>query len=196
VMMPFQNMADEDLIAMVSYLRSMPAVRNEVPEPKYTFMGKAIRTFAPPFRPVLDPKPPAAAPAQAPTKERGEYLARYVANCYGCHTNFDHASFEQLGEDFAGGAEFEPFPGIGEPDVWHRSPNIPPHKDGVLAKFPTAESFVARMRTGRALPGSPMPWGPFSRMEEADLIAIWTFLNSLAPVDYKVEETAFKKTKT
>ncbi len=41
-MMPFANMADEDLVAIVSYLRSGKPVRNEVPGPRWTLMGKTI----------------------------------------------------------------------------------------------------------------------------------------------------------
>src|SRR6185503_8551276 len=38
-LMPFQMMADDDLVAVVSYLRSLTPVKNEVPPVKYTFMG-------------------------------------------------------------------------------------------------------------------------------------------------------------
>ena len=125
-MMPFYNMADEDMIAIVSYLKSQEAVHNPIPENKWSFMGKMVRTMAPTFKPVLDPSPPAQAPAMAATVERGEYLARYVANCVGCHTPRDMMTFEAVGPEFSGGMEFEPFPelhrvvGVDE-DLWARS---------------------------------------------------------------------------
>jgi mono/diheme cytochrome c family protein len=108
-LMPFHRMADDDLVAAVSYLRSLAPVKNAVPEPRYTFMGKAIRTFAPLFKPVIVDAPKVA-PAEAPTRERGEYLARYVANCVGCHTKGDLATGRYIGPEFAGGFEFEPPP--------------------------------------------------------------------------------------
>ena len=40
--MPFANMADEDLVAIVSYLRTGEPVRNEVPAARWTPTGKAI----------------------------------------------------------------------------------------------------------------------------------------------------------
>ena len=86
LVMPFCQMADEDLEAVVSYLRTLDPVRNKVPENDWTFLGKIVRTTSPIFQPVFDPNPAPEAPPMAPTVERGEYLARYVANCVGCHT--------------------------------------------------------------------------------------------------------------
>jgi len=36
------------------------------------------------------------------TKERGQYLANYVANCVGCHTNRDDMTFVPVAPEFAG----------------------------------------------------------------------------------------------
>ena len=198
LMMPFWDMADEDQVAIISYLRSLPPIRNEVPKPEWTFMGKAVRTFAPSFKPVLDPNPPSKAPPMAPTIERGRYLAHSVANCVGCHTERDQMTYEAIGPEFAGGMEFEPFPelykllGVDE-DVWMRSPNITPDAKGVLANYPTAESWITRFRQGRIINFSPMDWGPFSRMSDEDLEAIWIYLQSLTPVENDVGPLIFKK---
>lgn len=43
--MPFQNMSDEDLTAVISYLRSTKPVRNEVPEHNWNVMGNVIIAF-------------------------------------------------------------------------------------------------------------------------------------------------------
>ena len=93
LMMPFWNMADDDLVAVVSYLRSLEPVRNEVAEAGWTFMEKVMRTFVPLFKPVYNPTSLKSAPPMEPTVERGEYIARYVANCVACHTNRDPANF-------------------------------------------------------------------------------------------------------
>jgi mono/diheme cytochrome c family protein len=50
----------------------------------------------------------------APTVERGEYLARYVCNCVGCHTKRDMMTYEAIGPEFAGGMEFEPWPELAQ----------------------------------------------------------------------------------
>ncbi len=83
VLMPFWKMADDDLVAVVSYLRSLAPVENNVPKNEWSFMGKAVRSLTPTFEPIKDPAAPAVAPAMAATVERGEYLANYVANCVG-----------------------------------------------------------------------------------------------------------------
>jgi mono/diheme cytochrome c family protein len=196
VLMPFHRMADDDLVAVVSYLRSLAPVRNEVPEPRYTFLGKTVRTFAPLFRPVLADGVPQVAPPEAPTRERGEYLARYVSNCVGCHTATDIKSGRIIGPDFAGGFEFEPPPvGVLGSDghTWYRSPNLTPDPTGVLGKYPDKAEWIKRFRQGRVLPGSPMHWGPFSRMSDVDLEALLVFLKSLAPVKNDIGVTAYRK---
>src|SRR5262249_340843 len=185
---PFHHMADDDLVAVLSYLRSQAPVKNEIPQPKYTFLGKAIRTFAPIFKPVLA-EAPKVAPAEAPTRERGEYLARYVANCVGCHTKADLGTGRYVGPEFAGGFEFEPPPAgaVGsDGKAWFRSPNLTSDATGILSRFPTRDEWLKRFRQGRVLPGSPMHWGPYSRMSDADLEAIWVFLKSLPPIPYEV----------
>lgn len=200
VLMPFWDMADEDLIAVVSYLRSMEPVDNPVPAAEWTFMGKAVRSLAPTFKPIFNPSPPASAPPMAATVERGEYLARFVANCVGCHTPRDPMTFEATGPEFSGGMEFEPFAELHrevnvDEDLWTRSPNITPDPTGVLVRFKNVDEWKARFRQGRILPHSPMDWGPFSRMTDEDLEALWLFLNTLEPVDNLIEEITYKKPK-
>ena len=51
---------------------------------------------------------------------------------------------------------------------------------GRLAKF-TKDEFVARMRAGRAFPGSPMPWQGFQKLHEDDLRAMYRYLKTVPP---------------
>ena len=198
VLMPFWKMADDDLVAVVSYLRSLAPVENNVPTNEWTFMGKAVRSLTPTFEPIKDPAAPATAPAMAATVERGEYLANYVANCVGCHTQRDLMTYQATAPEFAGGMEFEPWPELytylkTDPEVWLRTPNITPDPGGALANYKTPEEFIARFRKGRLIAFSPMDWGPFSRMSDEDITAIWMYLNSLEPVKHDVGELVFKK---
>ena len=163
-------------------------------------MGKAVRSFSPTFKPIENPVAPAVAPTMAPTIERGEYLVRYVANCVGCHTERDLMTFEATGPEFAGGMEFEPWPAFykylnADTTLWLVTPNITPDVDGAFAKFKTPEDFIKRFRQGRLLSFSPMDWGPFSRMSDEDITAIWMFLNNLAPVQKDVGELVYRKEK-
>ncbi len=198
VLMPFWKMADDDLVAVVSYLRSLAPVENNVPTNEWTFMGKAVRSLTPTFEPIKDPAAPATAPAMAATVERGEYLANYVANCVGCHTQRDLMTYQATAPEFAGGMEFEPWPELytylkTDPEVWLRTPNITPDPGGALANYKTPEEFIARFRKGRLIAFSPMDWGPFSRMSDEDITAIWMYLNNLEPVKHDVGELVFKK---
>jgi mono/diheme cytochrome c family protein len=198
VLMPFWKMADDDLVAVVSYLRSVAPVENDVPVNDWSFMGKAVRSLTATFEPIKDPDAPAIAPPMAPTVERGEYLANYVANCVGCHTQRDLMTYQATAPEFAGGMEFEPWPELytylkSDPEVWLRTPNITPDAGGVLVNYKTAEEFVARFKRGRLVAFSPMDWGPFSRMSDEDITAIWMYLNSLTPVKHDVGDLVFKK---
>ena len=45
-MMPFHNMSDEDMIAIISFLRAQPPVRNQVPDNEWTLAGKVINSLS------------------------------------------------------------------------------------------------------------------------------------------------------
>src|SRR5262249_42819319 len=139
--------------------------------------------------------PPTESPAEAPTRDRGEYLARSVANCGGCHTNRNSITFAATGPEFAGGVEMAPAnrPGI-DPAVWFRTPNLTPMPGSALTKFPDRETFVARFQHGGFhYPGSPMPWGPFSTMSAEDLGALYEFFHSLQPQHGSTGDPTFVK---
>lgn len=199
LMMPFWKMADDDMVAVVSYLRSMEPVEHPVPENQWTFIGKAVRSLTPTFKPIENPDAPATAPPMTPPSiARGEYLARYVTNCVGCHTPRDITTFEATGPEFSGGMEFEPWAALNkhfnmDTTLWLRTPNITPHPNSVMAKYKTPEDFIQRFRQGRTVPFSPMDWGPFSRITDEDLTSIYMFLNSLQPVEHEVGDIVFKK---
>jgi mono/diheme cytochrome c family protein len=188
-LMPFANMADEDLVAIVSFLRAGGPVRNEVPAPQWKFMGKAIAALLRPaaLQPVVGHSPPVAAPPQAPTVERGRYLAHNVANCMACHSPLDPATGELTGPEFSGNSTGER--SMIDPDVLLRAPNLTPHPTGVLPRFANEDAWVGRFRVGRVVRESIMPWGPYTRMSDEDLRAIYRYLNSLAPVSNDVGPT-------
>lgn len=192
--MPFHGMADEDLVAVVSYLRSRPPVRNEVPAAQYTAFGKTIRTIAPAFRPQYVTAS-ATAPAAEATRERGEYLARYVANCVGCHTNRDRRTGEPIAPEFSGGLPFQVEAGAPGADegLAFRSANLTPHPTGALVTIGSKEGWIQRFRAGRVYRGSPMPWGSFALMSDADLEALWLYFNTLQPVANEVQ-TVYRDT--
>jgi len=186
--MPFTEMSDEDLTAVISYLRTLEPVKNDVPRSKLAFLGKALVAFG-----MLHPEGPASPPPASVVKDSsanyGKYLAYSVANCKGCHTNFDKHSGEIIGKPFAGGFLFEP-------DAFSEgyafmSPNLTPDaKTGIMADWDQGV-FMQRFRKGRVFKGSPMPWGAFSRMDDEDLKALYAFFHSIEPVEHLVEKVEF-----
>jgi hypothetical protein len=62
--MTAQNASDEDLVALVSFLRSQPAVRHEVPDRAPNLVGKAVLAF------VIAPRGPQGTPPGRPRARR------------------------------------------------------------------------------------------------------------------------------
>jgi mono/diheme cytochrome c family protein len=175
--MQYADLSDRDLTAILSFLRTVEPVPNRVPPSRYNVLGKITKAFfLEPFAPGQDP-PPAIEPG--PTREYGGYLANAVANCSGCHTARDMKTGEFTGPPFAGGLVFRNARDPGRTVV---SPNLTPDPEtGAIAGW-TRERFIERMRRGNLREWSPMPWGPFGRMTDADLEAIRLYLEGLEPV--------------
>ena len=128
--------------------------------------------------------------------QRGEYLARYVAQLRGLPHAARRHHVRAVGPEFSGGEEFEPMPMPGaDMKTWFRTPNITPMKGSALMKFPDRATFVARFKVGgRQHAGTPMPWEAYARMSAEDVGAIYEFLRSLPPSDGATGEVTFKKT--
>jgi mono/diheme cytochrome c family protein len=160
----FSVLSDEDVGAIIAYIRAQPPVDNVLPESKPGPLARVLfLTGDLPLLPVelIDhesPRPPAPEPGV--TVEYGEYLA---VVCQGCHQ-----------ADYAGG----PIPGA--------PPDAPPALNltpgGELAGWTEAD-FIATIRTG-VTPGGrvldpSMPAGQFTAMTDDELKAIFLFLQSL-----------------
>jgi mono/diheme cytochrome c family protein len=186
--MEAQDASDEDLTAVISFLRSQPAVRHEVPAHELSLLGKMVMSFM--IKPV-GPKatPPARTPADIGV-ERGRYLANGLASCVGCHTERSMATGAFTGPAFAGGG---PMHDEQDPNQELVPPNLTPDSaTGRIASW-TEETFVARFRSPGAYPGSPMPWSYFNRTSDEDLKSIYQYLKSLAPVQRETGPSARPK---
>jgi mono/diheme cytochrome c family protein len=175
--MEMQGLSDEDLVAVISFLRTQPPVRNPVPAHQFTLLGNVLKAtvFAKPIGPTGTPL--ATSPSGA-TLENGRYLAESVALCWACHTQRDQASGALTGPRYGGATGFTEVSDPGR--VW-APPNITSDPTtGRLAAM-TEDEFVARLRAGRLLPGSPMPWQAYQYMAEDDMRAIYRFLKTVPP---------------
>lgn len=186
-LMMFQEMTDEDLTAVISFLRSQEPVYNKVETSEYSFIIKALTAFGI-FKPEGPKKTPAKFLARDTTAVYGEYLAKNMGNCVGCHVKMGKDG-KPVTPAFSGGGIFPPGPfseGYG-----YVSPNLTPHKGtGVIAHW-SEEAFVHRFKSGRIHKGSPMPWGCYSRMDEADMKAVYQYLHSLEPVEIAISKTVY-----
>lgn len=171
----FRNMSDEDLAAVVVYIRSLPPVRNQVPKRQIPFPLSRLINGAP--QPVegpveVDDSDPIA---------RGRYLTR-IGGCAACHTPTDDKGRPLPGMEFAGGATFGGFPTA--------SANLTPDPSGI--SYYDEAMFIRTIRTGhvgaRAL-NPPMPWWVFRNMSDADLKAIFAYLRTVKPVPHRVDNS-------
>ena len=175
--MEFQGLSDEDLVAVVSYLRTQQPVRNVVPPHRPNLLGAVVKATV-----LANPVGPKGTPlTESPrgaTVENGRYLVESVALCWACHTQRSDATGELIGPRFGGATGFiEP----NDPSRVWAPPNITSDPTGKTGKL-TEDEFVARFRTGRVLPGSPMPWQGFSRLDESDIRAIYRYLRTVPRV--------------
>ena len=113
------------------------------------------------------------------TVENGRYLAEAVTHCWACHTQRSMATGALTGPRYGGATGVKEAFDPGH--VW-APPNITTDPEtGRLGKM-TEDQFVARLRAGRLLPGSPMPWQGLQRMTEDDLRAMYRYLKTVPAV--------------
>lgn len=185
-LMPFTDMSDYDIKSIIAYLRTQAPVNNSVPEHDLNLIGKMVMRFI--IKPATHDLEPPLKVERDSSIIYGEYLAKSVANCRGCHTARDLQTGEYIGPYYAGGMVFDPSPETG---MWtFHTPNITFHEGtGIIANW-TERDFMTRMRAGRVYETSPMPWTAFRGLDDSDLKAIYSFLKTVVPVDNQVNPIA------
>jgi len=179
--MPFHHTSDEDLTAIISWLRQQQPVKNTVPENKFNLLGKAVSAFL--LKPAGPSEPIPTAIRRDTTALYGRYIANSIANCRGCHTNRNLMTGAFIGKDFSGGFRMETSTDSGVYVI--TSPNLTGGNGGRIRGW-TEQQFIARFRMGKLIPQSHMPWGSFKRMSDVELKAIYKYLQVLRPVDKEV----------
>jgi hypothetical protein len=169
------NFADEDLVGVLSYLRSLPAKPRAVPEERWGFLAKMLSSS---FKPRMEDRLSWVPPGEA-SVERGSYVANGPAACYMCHTPRDPmAGFAATGPLFSGSPEAEP--DESDPEFVIHAPNLTPDPTSLLATW-SEDDFVARFQRGRVFAGSKMPWENYQQMTDADVRSVYRFLKTLPP---------------
>jgi mono/diheme cytochrome c family protein len=164
--MPFHNMSDEDLTAVISYIRSMPPVKNKVPENKLNLIGNAVKAYM--VKPVGPNGEVPVSVKRDTSAAYGKYLVLSVGECAGCHTKRDLS-----------GAYVAPFLSGGGPmNGGLVPPNLTNDPSGRIYTW-TQHQFIERFRKGKLISQSEMPWNSFGRMSDNELKAIYNYLKSV-----------------
>jgi mono/diheme cytochrome c family protein len=163
----FYYFGDRDLGDIIAYLKSVPPVDREWPEPEFSVLGKLLvgagvtGNIIEAERIDFNAARPSV-PADGVTTEYGDYLTR-VSGCRMCH-----------GEDLTG----DPNP----PDP--EAPPVPGLAAGSEVAFWSEADFIQTIRTGVApsdhVLSKSMPWKDFKNMTDDQLKAIWLYLDSLS----------------
>jgi len=167
--MPFHNLSDEDLTAVLSYLRTQKPLAYKKPANQLNLIGNVVKAFL--IKPVGPSETIAATVKPDTTAAYGKYLVLNVGNCSGCHTN--EASVVSIPVSYlAGGGPME-----------HGlvPPNLTPDSTGRIFGW-SQQTFINRFRMGKLNNNSVMPWQSFKRMNNTELTAIYNYLHSIKPV--------------
>ena len=182
----YAELSEQDAQAIVAYLRTLPAIANEVPKSQLNFpLNLIVRTMPKPYVPPAHPSP-------ADTLAYGKYL-NTVAGCHFCHTPVDDKGQSLPGMDFAGGQEFRlPW---GETV---RTANITPEIDTGIGAWDKAyfvsrfkeyaDSASAHIPVAKGEGNTLMPWTMYAGMTEQDLSAIYSYLRTVKPIRNEVEK--------
>lgn len=166
----YRAISDDDLGAIIAYLRAQPAVRNEVPPAQYNVAlpisyGLAIANLK--------------APAIGDKVRYGEYLAS-IGHCMHCHTQLDDKGMTQAAKLGAGGQVFEGPWGVS------MSRNLTPHETGLKNWTDAQIAKVLHAGTGRD--GQhykpPMAFDFYKNINDADVGALIAYLRSLKALPF------------
>lgn len=185
-LMPYPNyntMSREDIYSIIAYIRTLKPNNNKVPARKLMI---PLSLAYPPLRsPSLDSN---RKPDVSDIVKYGGYMWNASA-CMNCHTPMDKNGFV-MSKMMAGGEKFD----VGSFVV--SSANLTPDTATGIGKW-TEQMFLDKFKNYRdkaaysSNPGknnSIMPWTMYANMDDFDLKAIFRFLQTLPPVNNKVDK--------
>ncbi|MFN8383127.1 MAG: c-type cytochrome [Anaerolineales bacterium] len=151
-----RNISDEDIKAIIAFLRSQGAVQNDTPNPPDKANFTALLLFGAGLFPDRDLiVGEITAPQKATTVEYGKFMISYL-DCTSCH-----------GDDLSGGT----------------SPIGPKGPSLRIIKGWTEEEFITTLRTGVNPIGDElsdlMPWKATGRLDDEELGALYQYITSL-----------------
>lgn len=152
-----RHIADEDMHAIIAFLRSQEPVEKATPLPpdRPSFLGLLmLGANIIPNQPLITE--PIVAPQKEATAEYGKFMVSFL-DCKSCH-----------GEDLSGGTS----------SIGPKGPNLR------LVKAWSQEEFITTLRTGvdpsgHELNSSLMPWKSTGRLDDVELSALYQYLANL-----------------
>jgi mono/diheme cytochrome c family protein len=167
----FYTISDQDLGALISYIKARPAVDHQLGRQSVGPIGRALLLAGKvpllPAELIDHARPRPTAPAPGVTIEYGHYLA---GTCTGCH-----------GGGFSGGQ----IPGA--PPEMAIPLNITPDSTTGIGRWSQAE-FTKAIRTGIRPDGAhlkpDMPVQNFARYSDDEVAAIWMYLRTVPAKAY------------
>lgn len=184
--MPHKNygqLAESDILSVIAYLRTLPAIENKVPESESDF----------PMNFIINTIPSKASLTEMPSPSDhvayGSYLVKAAA-CADCHTPFEKGAFDEAFR-LAGGRSFE------FPSGKLTSANLTPDNETGIGRW-SKEDFIAKFSNYRDSArahqkldftkdfNTIMPWTMYSGMTDQDLGAIYEYLRTLKPIQHSV----------
>lgn len=165
----FRYLTDEDTLAVIAYLRSVPPIRKSLPPTEIDFPVSLFIRLAPE---PLESSPP---PWPDEPVARGKLLLR-VMGCVDCHTPMEKGAPVE-GMFLAGGNPF------GGPFGTVYSANITSHPASGIGSY-SDEDLLRVFREGRSKSGEHlwvMPWSATMGLSEEDLSALIAALREVPP---------------
>ncbi|WP_354687726.1 c-type cytochrome [Cupriavidus necator] len=162
----YNRLSDEDLGALMGYLRTLPPAMGAPADIRLPWMVRAlygvgvVQDAASRIDHSL-PVQPAQVPAA--TAQYGGYVAN---TCMGCH-----------GHDFRGGKV------PGAPPDWPPAADLRPVAGGPMSRYAHPAAFIEMMRSGKRPDGTQisrvMPFESFGRMNDTELTALYLYFTGM-----------------
>jgi mono/diheme cytochrome c family protein len=159
----FINFSVEDLGAIIAYLKSVPAIENDLPEPALGFLGRILlaaglfgQIFPADY--IDHDQPFTTMPVIGANEDYGRYLSGLCTSCHGA--------------DLTGGESPEP-----------DSPPPPDITSGGRLTAWSQDDFLNAMRTGvtpegRVIDPDYMPWQSIGKLDDEELQGLWMYLQT------------------
>jgi len=188
--MNYRNMDPYDMKAIIAWVRNLKPIELEIPE-RQLFVS--MTQMMPPQLPPLEFQ---SRPDPSDKVALGKYLT-IMSSCSDCHTPYGEQGAPIMEMYMGGGLEFN------LPDIIVRPSNLTPDSTGILTW--SEDFFVSRFKQydkpeATKMPVENvgyqtfMPWLLYAGMADEDLRAIYAYLQTIPPIENRVEKFTYLET--